>query len=399
MNFAFFFVKNRQREEIDEMKQGVYNGQQLIQHVEVLPTLPLKRAEMKEEKNMKLKKIAAIMMTAALGLSVTACGSGSENKDTETAKQDTAKEEDKKEDAKEADADGKVYKIGICQQLEHVALDEATRGFQEACKDKFGEANVEFDLQNAQGEQAMCSTIVNNFVSGNVDLILANATLPLQTSAQATADIPILGTSVTDYATALGISDWTGATGINVSGTSDLAPLDEQEDMLLELVPDVKMVGILYCSAEPNSKYQAEVFAAELEADGISYKEYTAADSNEIQSVVTNAVSECDAIYVPTDNTMASNTEIINNVCLPAKVPVIAGEQGICEGCGAATLSISYYDIGYKAGEMAYDILADGADVSTMKIESAPQVTKMYNAAVCEELGIEIPDGYEAIEK
>ena len=326
---------------------------------------------------MKRKKLLALTMTAAMGMSMAACGGESDS----------------------AESSGDVYKIGICQQLEHDALDQATQGFEDACKEKFGEDKVEFDKQNAQGEQAMCSTIINNFVSSDVDLILANATLPLQTAAQATADIPILGTSITDYASALGVDpeDWTGATGVNISGTSDLAPIDKQEDMLLELVPDVKQVGILYRSAEVNSEYQAKMFAEELKKDGISYKEYTAADSNEIQSVVTNAVSECDVLYVPTDNTMANNTEIINNVCLPAKVPVIAGEQGICAGCGIATLSISYYDIGYKAGEMAYEILAEGADITTMEIETAPEVTKMYNPAICEALGIKVPEGYEAI--
>ena len=331
---------------------------------------------------MKLKKAAAILMAAAMTASLAACGSSSSGENSSGSS---------------AGSDG-TYTIGICQQMEHPALDAATEGFQDACKEKFGEDNVEFDVQNAQGEQTMCSTIINNFVSSDVDLILANATLPLQTAAQATADIPILGTSVTDFASALGISDWTGATGVNISGTCDLAPIEEQEDMLTELLPEAKTVGILYCSAESNSKYQAELFEAELEKDGIEYKEYTAADSNEIQSVVTNAVSECDAIYIPTDNTMASNTQIINNICLPAKVPVIAGEQGICSGCGIATLSISYYDIGYRAGEMAYEILAEGADISTMEIETAPQVTKMYNPAICEELGITVPDDYEAIE-
>ena len=327
---------------------------------------------------MKLKKAAAILIAAAMTASLAACGSSSSGSGS-------------------AGSDG-TYTIGICQQMEHPALDAATEGFQDACKEKFGEDNVEFDVKNAQGEQTMCSTIINNFVSSDVDLILANATLPLQTAAQATADIPILGTSVTDFAAALGISDWTGATGVNISGTCDLAPIEEQEDMLTELLPEAKTVGILYCSAESNSKYQAELFETELEKDGIEYKEYTAADSNEIQSVVTNAVSECDAIYIPTDNTMASNTQIINNICLPAKVPVIAGEQGICSGCGIATLSISYYDIGYRAGEMAYEILAEGADISTMEIETAPQVTKMYNPTICEELGITVPDDYEAIE-
>ena len=274
---------------------------------------------------MKLKKVTAILLTAVMTAALAACGSSSGDSSGSSGD----------------DAGGSgTYTIGICQQMEHAALDAATEGFQDACRELFGEDNVEFDVQNAQGEQTMCSTIVNNFVSSDVDLILANATLPLQTAAQATSDIPILGTSVTDYGSALGIDDWAGATGVNISGTSDLAPIEEQEDMLLELVPEAQTVGILYCSAESNSKYQAELFEAELEADGISYKEYTASDSNEIQSVTQNAVEECDAIYIPTDNTMASNTQIINNICLPAKVPVIAGEEGICSGCGVATLSI-----------------------------------------------------------
>ncbi len=303
---------------------------------------------------MKLRKIMAVLMAASVAASLAGCGgsssSGSSDSSSDSASSDS----------------GKVYKIGICQQLEHEALDQATQGFEDACEEKFGKDNVTFDLQNGQGEQANCATITNSFVADNVDLILANATTALQCAAAATDSIPILGTSITDYATALDISDWNGSTGMNISGTSDLAPIDQQEDMLVELVPDVKTVGILYCSAEPNSAYQAKLFEDALKEDGIEYKEYTAADSNEIQSVTTSAISECDALYIPTDNTMASNTEIINNICLPAKVPVVAGEQGICAGCGIATLSISYYDIGYKAGEMAYDILENGKDISTM---------------------------------
>lgn len=336
---------------------------------------------------MKLRKIMAVLMAASVATSLAGCGgsssSGSSDSYSGSASSDS----------------GKVYKIGICQQLEHEALDQATQGFEDACEEKFGKDNVTFDLQNGQGEQANCATITNSFVADNVDLILANATTALQCAAAATDSIPILGTSITDYATALDISDWNGSTGMNISGTSDLAPIDQQEDMLVELVPDVKTVGILYCSAEPNSAYQAKLFEDALKEDGIEYKEYTAADSNEIQSVTTSAISECDALYIPTDNTMASNTEIINNICLPAKVPVVAGEQGICAGCGIATLSISYYDIGYKAGEMAYDILENGKDISTMEIETAPNVTKMYNPTICEELGIEVPDEYEAIEQ
>lgn len=336
---------------------------------------------------MKLRKIMAVLMAASVAASLAGCGgsssSGSSDSSSDSASSDS----------------GKVYKIGICQQLEHEALDQATQGFEDACEEKFGKDNVTFDLQNGQGEQANCATITNSFVADNVDLILANATTALQCAAAATDSIPILGTSITDYATALDISDWNGSTGMNISGTSDLAPIDQQEDMLVELVPDAKTVGILYCSAEPNSAYQAKLFEDALKEDGIEYKEYTAADSNEIQSVTTSAISECDALYIPTDNTMASNTEIINNICLPAKVPVVAGEQGICAGCGIATLSISYYDIGYKAGEMAYDILENGKDISAMKIETAPNVTKMYNPTICEELGIEVPDEYEAIEQ
>lgn len=356
---------------------------------------------------MKLKKITALMMAAVLTLSMTACGGGSSSDSsdsssstaTESAKEtDDAEETESAKTSDESGDTGDSYSIGICQMLEHPALDAATEGFQDACNEKFGEGNVDFDLQNAQGEQAMCSTIVNNFVSADVDLILANATLPLQTAAQATGDIPIMGTSITDYATALEIDDWTGATGINVSGTSDLAPIDEQAAMTLELLPDVKTVGILYCSAEPNSKYQADLYTEAMTENNVECKEFTAADSNEIQSVVTSAIEQCDALYIPTDNTIASNTDIIKNVCIPAKIPVIAGEEGICAGCGVATLSISYYDIGYKAGEMAYDVLANGADISTMDIESAPEVTKMYNEEICQELGITIPDDYEAIE-
>lgn len=291
-----------------------------------------------------------------------------------------------------------TYSIGICQLMEHDALDAATEGFQDALKEKLGD-KVKFDLQNAQGEQTTCGTICNGFVSGGVDLILANATSPLQSAAAATSNIPILGTSITDYQTALELDEFTGTTGKNISGTSDLAPINEQEDMLLELFPDVKKVGILYCSSEANSLYQVDLFQKELDKDGVKYKAFAIADSNEVQSVVTAAISECDVLYIPTDNTLASCTETIYNIVYPAKIPVIAGEQGICSGCGVATLSISYYDLGYKTGEMAYEILKNGADVSEMEIEYAPNVTKMYNTEICEAFGITIPEDYVAIEE
>ena len=289
-----------------------------------------------------------------------------------------------------------TYRIGICQLVQHVALDAATQGFQDALKAKLGDA-VTFDVQNASGDSNTCSTIVNTFVSNSVDLIMANATPALQAAVAGTGDIPILGTSVTDYATALDIDNWNGATGFNVSGTSDLAPLDQQAAMLHELFPDAKKVGLLYCSAEPNSKYQVDVITTYLTEMGYTCVEYTFADSNDVASVAQNACDGCDVIYIPTDNTAASCTEAIRNVVEPAKKPVIAGEEGLCAGCGVATLSISYYDLGYATGEMAYEVLVNKADVSTMAVRFAPNVTKEYNAELCELFGIEIPEGYVAI--
>lgn len=328
------------------------------------------------------KKLLSTLMATAMVLGLVGCGNASS---TQTASGSTS--------STEAGTDGKVYHIGVCQLVEHEALDAATQGFQDALKDKLGENNVVFDVQNAQGEETNCATICTGFVSDNVDLILANATASLQAASAATNSIPIVGTSITDYATALNADDWNGTSGTNITGTSDLAPLDQQEAMIKELVPDVTQVGIVYCSAEANSVFQANQIEAALEKDGIAYKEYSAADSNEIQSVVTKAVSECDCLYVPTDNTMAANVDIIKNVTVPAGIPVIAGEEGICQGA-LATLSISYYDIGQAAGEMAYEILVNGKDPGTMEIEYASATTKEYNADVADALGITIPDGY-----
>ena len=318
------------------------------------------------------KKIVSFMLSAVMAMCLAGCGES---------------------------ASGDTYKIGICQIVEHPALDAATQGFEDALKEKLGEDKVTFDVQNAQGEQPTAATICNGFVSANVDLILANATTPLQCAAAATTTIPVLGTSVTDYATALEVpvEEWTGASGRNVSGTSDLAPIDEQENMILELFPGVQTVGLMYCSAEANSKYQIQLIEAELDADGIGYKEYAVADSNEIQSVFSTAVTECEVLYIPTDNTLANSTETIRNIVVPAGVPVVAGEEGICSGCGVATLSISYYDLGYATGEMAAQILLDGKDISTMEIQYAPSVTKEYNAELCDTLGISVPSDYVAI--
>ncbi len=326
----------------------------------------------------KGKLLLSIMLIAAMVFALAGCGGGGE-------------------DSSSSESD-KTYKVGILQLLEHPALDEATKGFKQAMIDELGEDGVEFDEENAQNEVANCSTIAGGFVTDKVDLILANATPALQACAAATDKIPIVGTSITDYATALDVSDWTGKTGNNITGTSDLAPLDEQAAMIKEIVPDAKKVGILYCSAEANSIYQAKQIEKSLDGLGLEYAEYTAADSNEIQSVTTKAASECDVLYVPTDNTMAGSTETIKNVVVEKKIPLIAGEQGICQVCGVATLSISYYDIGYEAGKMAVRILKDGENPGDIEIATAPKVTKLYNEELCKQLGVTIPDGYEAIE-
>jgi putative ABC transport system substrate-binding protein len=320
----------------------------------------------------KTKKVLVLTFCATMVLSLIACGNNS-----------------KKEKG--------TYTIGICQLIEHEALDSATKGFKDALTEKLGD-KVNFKEQTAQGESATCTTIVNSFISSNVDLILANATAPLQAAANATSDIPIIGTSVTDYATALDFDNFTGSTGINVSGTCDLAPLDKQAEMLHELFPNAKKVGILYCSAEPNSKFQADKITEYLKEYGISCTNYSFVDSNDISAVTNGAVQNSDVIYIPTDNTAANNTEVIDSIARPAGVPIIAGERGICKGCGVATLSINYYDIGYEAGLMAYDILVNGADITTMDIKYAPNVTKQYNKEICDQLNITIPDDYTAIE-
>ena len=290
-----------------------------------------------------------------------------------------------------------TYTIGICQIQTHEALDAATQGFKDALTEELGADKLTFDEQDAGGDFNNCGTIMDGFVAENVDLILANATPPLQAAASATADIPILGTSVTEYGTALGIENFNGTVGRNISGTSDLAPLDQQAAMVQELFPEAKTVGLLYCSAEPNSVYQITLVKGYLEEMGYTCTEYAFADVNDLSAVTQTACDGSDVIYIPTDNTCATYTENIANVVLTAGVPVVAGESGICGGCGVVTLSISYYDIGYATGLMAAKILRGEADISEMPIEYAPQFTKMYNAANCEKLGIEVPEGYEPI--
>lgn len=289
-----------------------------------------------------------------------------------------------------------TYTVGICQLVQHVALDAATQGFKDAMTDAMGD-RVTFDEQNASGDSNTCATIINGFVSKDVDLILANATASLQAAVSGTFDIPILGTAITEYGVALEITDFNGVVGDNISGTCDLAPLEDQAALLMEMFPEAKTVGLIYCSAEANSAYQVKVVRETLEAAGIICKDFAFSDSNDLAAISTAACEVCDVIYVPTDNTAASSTGIIDGVCRPAGIPVIASEEGICSGCGVATLCISYYDLGYATGKMAVRILDGGEDISTMPIEYAPNVTKKYNPEICEDLGITPPEGYVAI--
>lgn len=320
------------------------------------------------------KRIISLAMVGVLAASLFAgCGSSAN-----TAKKDS-------------------YNVGILQLVQHPALDAATQGFKDALTEKLGD-KVSYHEENAAGDSATCATIANTFVSENVDLMLGNATAALQACTAASNTIPVLGTSITDYATALSLDNFKGTTGMNASGTCDLAPLDQQADVTKELFPNAKTVGILYCSAEPNSQYQAQVITGYYEKLGLTVKEFPFADSNDVASVAKAACAEVDVMYIPTDNTAASCTEAIANVLIPAKMPAIVGEEGICAGCGVATLSIDYYDLGYKTGEMAYEILANGKDVSSYEIQYAPQVTKKYNKSICDALGVKAPEGYVAIE-
>lgn len=292
-------------------------------------------------------------------------------------------------------AEEKTYNVGICQIVQHPALDSATQGFMDALNAAFP-GKVTFQNQNAAGDIPTCTTIINGFVSQKVDLILANATPPLQAAAAATTTIPIIGTSITDYASALDIANWTGTVGGNISGASDLAPLDQQAAMVKELFPDAQNIGLIYCSAEANSEYQVQEMEKLLKDLGLTTTRFAFTDSNDVASITQSACESSDVIFIPTDNTAASNTEAIANVVIPAKVPVITGEESLCKGCGIATLSIDYYDLGKISGEMAVKVLK-GEDISKMPIQFAPNVTKKVNTANCEALGIPVPEGYEPI--
>lgn len=348
----------------------------------------------------KMSKLLALLMALAMVFALSACSKDDGNANASPAGNQSSDNQpaDNQPDDAQTGNEGKTYTVGIVQQMQHAALDAATEGFQDALTELLGD-KVTFNLQNGQNDPTMCSTIATGFVSNGYDLIMANATTALQSAVAATSEIPILGTSVTDYAVALADDsmDATVGTGINVSGTSDGVPAQMYADLVKELLPDATKISIVYCSGEPNSVLQADQFIECMEALGATCTVYTFADSNDIQSVVTAAIADCDALYIPTDNTAASNMTIVANVCEPAGIPVICGEEGMCGAGGLATVSISYYDIGYECGKMAYEILVNGADVSAMPIGYAANPVKEYNADFAKAIGFEMPEGFAVI--
>ena len=354
-----------------------------------------------------MKKIFALVLALCMIFALCACGQEEVTQaaqDAAAAVADNAAEIAEavtEVEASVAESEGKTYTIGICQLVQHNALDAASQGFMDTIQAELGDA-VTFDYQNAQGDSTTCSTIVTGFVANGYDLIMANATPALQAAVAATTEIPILGTSVTDYGAALSMDDLdvNAGTGINVSGASDGVDAQLYVDLTLELVPEAKKVSIIYCSAEANSVLQSDNFVAAMAATNpdVECTVYTFADSNDMQAVVTSAVADCDALYIPTDNTAASNMTIVSNICQPAGVPVICGEENMCAAGGLATVSISYYDIGVLAGQQALQILLEGADVATTPIAYSSNPVKEYSAAYAEAIGMTMTDDFVAIE-
>lgn len=333
---------------------------------------------------MKKRRIAAIILGLALAAALTACGSnggGQEGGSAEKDAQSVVKEK---------------FTVGVCQLVQHDALDAATQGFQDAIKAELGDS-VEFDVQNASGDSATCATITNGFAASQVDLIMANATPALQAAVASTDTIPILGTSVTEYGAALNIENFGGVVGSNVSGTSDLPPLDEQAKMIKDLFPEAKTVGIIYGNSEVNSIYQKDVMTEELTKLGLTVTAYGFTDTNDVSLVAQTACEENDVLFIPTDNKAADNADAIDAVARASKTPIIAGEEGICVKCGVATLTIDYYQLGYATGKMAVKILLGEADITTMAIEYDPNPVKKYNKELADLYGVTIPDDYEEL--
>ncbi|HJG36831.1 ABC transporter substrate-binding protein [Enorma phocaeensis] len=281
------------------------------------------------------------------------------------------------------------YRIGVLQLTQHAALDAANEGFI-AALDEAG-IDYEADQQNASNDQNACQTIAQTFVNDGCDLILAIATPAAQAVLGATQDIPVVGTAITDFA-ASGLVDSNDAPGGNLTGTSDMNPVEDQIALLQQLIPDAGTVGLLFCTAESNSEIQIEMAEEALDAAGIGHERFTVSSSNEIQSVVETMVGQVDVVYAPTDNTIAAAMTQVASIANAAGVPTICGEVGMVEAGGLASVSINYYELGYRAGEMAVEILTEGVDPAEMPIETmdAEDCDLVYNQATADEIGIDV---------
>lgn len=297
--------------------------------------------------------------------------------------------------------DKEKYIVGIAQYVDHPALNSATNGFKSKLTELLYKEGrqVEYIDQNANGDIKLTPTIASTLVSKDVDLIMANATPCVSASYNTTTYIPILGTSVTDYGVAISNPMRDGKSGTNVSGTSDLAPIDVQIDEMIKLLSSAKTiskVGILYCSKEANSKFQVNEAKKYLEAKNITVREFSFSEASEIQAVCNTALTQ-DAIFIPTDNTCAEKADMIASI-FGDTVPVYAGESGICRACGFATLSIDYTRLGELTGEMAYKVLLGKEDIREMKIEYDTNPVKMYKSDKCAAFGITVPEDYVPFE-
>ncbi len=326
----------------------------------------------------RLKTLASAVVAGTLALALAACGGNGATTDTTDEGSSTAEA-----------ATGSTYKIGVLQLTEHAALDASNEGFVAALDD--AGIDYEIDQQNAQNDQSACQTIASKLVNDGDDLILTIGTPAAQAVASATSDIPIIGTAITDFAESGLVAD-NEAPGGNVTGSSDLTPVADQIDLLQQLVPDAKTVGLLYCTAESNSEVQIAMAEEALDEAGIAHERYTVSSSNEIQQVVESMVGKVDAVYTPTDNTIAAGMATVSMVANENGLPVIVGCDTMVEDGGLASYSINYYDLGYKAGEMAVEILTEGADPAEMPIEylAAEDCQLIANQATADEVGIDI---------
>ena len=346
----------------------------------------------------KTTTLMSLVLAGAMVLSLGACSGGGTAETTKaelTEAVTAASSEEGTEAASEAGegagqtAEGTTYKIGILQLVQHTALDAANEGFIAA----LDEAGIQYDLdsQNASGDQSACQTVASKFANDKKDLILAIATPAAQAVAGAVTDTPVLITAVTDPAES-GLVDDNQKPGGNVTGTSDLTPVKEQIDLLKQILPDAKKVGILYCSAESNSEIQAQMAREAIEAAGMTSQDFTVSSSNEIQTVVQSMVGKVDAIYAPTDNTIAAGMTTVGMVAGDNNLPVICGESGMVDNGGLATYGIDYYQLGYMTGQQAVRILTEGASPADMPIEYLPveKCELTVNEETAATLGIDV---------